>query len=568
MNSGYLVLFETSGNQAYIYATNKLRENIGASELTYRAGTQWVLEAAGFKNVPTDDPAGFREWLTKQSNTNLVEIILCTSGKSLLLVSDEIEAKKIVAEVTSRAICEAPGLSITGAIVELKGRDKKSVAQAMKEAHERFNTNRDMMPTPAQRFAMLPFCEPCATTGLPAAMFQNNEPLSSVSLKKRGVREGWFKRIGNVFENRNSKLCISSSSDQLENEFGGLSWLGVVFADGNGLGQIMMNFENWLEDGDDYLNTLRAFSVELDTAIEAAFYDACLELEKLGATQKMENGKKRLPLVPLLLGGDDLTVLVDGRFALPFTRAFLEAFEKHTEQQPTIKKIAQTALGAGRLSAGAGIAIVKAHFPFHSAHALAESLLKSAKLAKQKVRQKNKSQPYPCSALDFHILFDAAFASLDDIRKERRTTTVDEVVCQLWGGPYVVTSLINLASAAEEGKEWADRHALGNLRSRAILLSARDDEGRFKLPNTHMHTLREALAQGKKVADARLAEMSWLYERGLKNILENSTGEKDSLFREDNTTLFLDALTSAEFWGINSESGATVHSTTIEEDAA
>src|SRR3990167_3771164 len=108
MNSGYLVLFETSGNQAYIYATNKLRENIGASELTYRAGTQWVLEAAGFKNVPTDDPAGFREWLTKQSNTNLVEIILCTSGKSLLLVSDEIEAKKIVAEVTSRAICEAP----------------------------------------------------------------------------------------------------------------------------------------------------------------------------------------------------------------------------------------------------------------------------------------------------------------------------------------------------------------------------------------------------------------------------------------------------------------------------
>lgn len=43
----FLVLIETSGNQNFIFATNKLKENIGASELTYRVGTQWLLEIIG-----------------------------------------------------------------------------------------------------------------------------------------------------------------------------------------------------------------------------------------------------------------------------------------------------------------------------------------------------------------------------------------------------------------------------------------------------------------------------------------------------------------------------------------
>lgn len=580
----FLVFFETSGNQAYIYATNKLRENIGASELTYRAGTQWVLEAAGFKDIPTANPAEFREWLTehgKCNNKGDVEVVLATSGKAFLVVKDKDEdkarakarakAEKIVAAVTSRAAKEAPGLSITGAIVGLNGRDNKSVVQAMNEVHQRFNTNRDLMPAPAPRFQMLPFCEPCATTGLPASDFRKEGKEETAyalpTLKKIEMAGQWFERIRQVFitgyrqakkaSKQTRPLFIAKSADQLEQEFKGISWLGVVFSDGNGLGQIIMKFEKWLDEihkkeknWPDYLSTLRNFSIELDASTETAFYTACKKLEELGAAQKMKHNRKRLPVVPLLLGGDDLTVLVHGHYALPFTQAFLEAFEHETgkEHSPTIATIAEKALGTGRLSAGAGVAIVKSHFPFHSAHDLAESLLKSAKLTKKKVLQQGKDEPFPCSSLDFHILFDTAYSSLDHIRQYRRTGAGKE---RLWGGPYVVTPIENLTEA--RGIEWAQAQHLDCLLKRVEALRARDDDGRLKLPSSQIHALREALAQGKGVADARLAEMRWLNSAGLTGLFDG----EESLFSdnggEESATRFLDALASTEFWGKNKE---------------
>jgi hypothetical protein len=255
--------------------------------------------------------------------------------------------------------------------------------------------------------------------------------------------------------------------------------------------------------------------------------------------------------------------MVDGHFALPFAKSYLQAFEEETAKQPTISKIANQALGAGRLSAGAGVAIVKKHFPYHSAHEMAEELLKSAKKTKQSVVHAERRTPFPCSSLDFHILLDAAFSSLRDIRDKRRTAPNGE---RLWGGPYVVTPLDALEGASEASRQWAETHHINELERRVQAMRATDDDGRYRLPSSQMHMLREAVAQGKAVADARFKELARLKAQGLEDLIEDKEGEGSLFAVRDKvtTTRFVDALSSMEFWGF---SAATTTARVAHEEA-
>jgi len=89
-----------------------------------------------------------------------------------------------------------------------------------------------------------------------------------------------------------------------------------------------------------------------------------------------------------------LTVICDGEYAIKFTHDFLTEFENQTArtdiQDGIISAIANEAFGVPRLGICAGIAIIKPHYPFHQAYALAEDLLKSAKLVKTNIKYNHK----------------------------------------------------------------------------------------------------------------------------------------------------------------------------------
>ena len=230
-----------------------------------------------------------------------------------------------------------------------------------------------------------------------------------------------------------------------------LSSVGVVHVDGNGVGAIMRDLGKAFKKTNDTLDKLAEapyprepnpcgekpprvhsddreaprvrpddstpsvfqwFVMEvnyrLDGVVKAAVASAWKDLEDYA------HGRSAPPVVPVLVGGDDLTVYVEGKFAIPFAEAYIRHYEELTEKDELLKQLAVVA-GAkkpGPLTASAGVAIVGRNFPFHIAYDLAEELVSRGKeLGKY-------PGTVPCSTIDFHVLRDATVLDPDETLDE------------------------------------------------------------------------------------------------------------------------------------------------------
>ncbi len=137
----------------------------------------------------------------------------------------------------------------------------------------------------------------------------------------------------------------------------GEGYLAVVHADGNAVGERVAKLSG---------ASLRTFSSALSEVTRSAFSHAMTRL----AMESPYGVRAR----PIVVGGDDMTIVLEAGAALPLVHAYLTDFEN--------RAVASAGLG-GPLTASAGVAFVKKGYPFHAAYELSERLCKSAKRARE-----------------------------------------------------------------------------------------------------------------------------------------------------------------------------------------
>lgn len=391
------VLIETGGNQRYIFASNRLRHVVGASQLVHEVGTCWVREA-----------------VTACGLSDHENVVMTASGKALLLV-DSVEAgRRVIREVTTRVLREAPGLQVTGVVGPgFDPGDGEAHGQALTDTYALHHRVRAARPDPVQRDRVFPWHRLCRDTGRPAAyeeiygpVGEGQEPpvpASADVVARSRARDRALHRLREEFG-----VLVPEHLDTLRHS----GWMAVVHADGNGVGGLFRNFLAHVRrvTGVDrvpleiHVDYQRELAVELNDATREAVRDAIGRL-----AEQWPEASLRGRVLPIVVGGDDVTLICDAVLAVSFVRAFAEAFARRTATKQHLSAIARAATGQDHLTASAGIAIVKHHHPFASAYDLAEELTVSAK----KFRDGGRS----FSGFDFHVVHSATWQNLAAMRE-------------------------------------------------------------------------------------------------------------------------------------------------------
>jgi hypothetical protein len=237
-------------------------------------------------------------------------------------------------------------------------------------------------------------------------------------------------------------------------------WLALVHADGNGLGQLLMRLDAQWQTTLDFREKFLSVSTAVSKATEAAVRDAVSQVLEPAAIGGV------LPARPIILGGDDLTMLVRADLALDFTETFLESFEDLTRNELSqLRSKGGYDILPDRLTACAGIAYLDSRRPFYLAYGLAQDLCLMAKKAAKRLT------PVP-SALSFHRVTTAFIPDAEDVFADEMVSRVDKTEFRHTMAVYAVGQPIPEIPAIEHLKQFRDflsREDVGRGRFRRLL---------------------------------------------------------------------------------------------------
>ena len=388
----FLYCAAVQGIQEFIFKTNELKHIVGASELVEQICTSAFDVYA--KNG---------------------ESIVRAAGNIKFAFDEEADCRKAVREFPKKVMTMAPGITISQAVVPLDDDFGKSIDDA--EALLKVQRNKPSRSV---------------TSGLIGIKRANNTGLPVVDIRKKDYLD----------ESTVQKLCFQNTKGLCKKSFGesaldvksvafGISditgkndWIAIIHADGNGLGKVVQKVGKEKE-------MFRMFSQELDTATKEAANQA------FESVSGRFTEKEKIPIRPVVLSGDDMTVIIRGDLAIDYAHAFIKAFEESTKKHlgSILKEKEVFAGGEDYLTACAGIAFIKSSYPFYYGYQLAEELCGQAKKDTKAIHGAETNH-LPPSCLMFHKVQDSFIFDFKDIEKRELTTKDGKLSFK--AGPYYI----------------------------------------------------------------------------------------------------------------------------------
>ena len=363
-----------------------------------------------------------------------------------------------------------------------------------------------------------------------AFLLKEREDDSSADLERQELEtlKGWVEKHLAPSAERASTIgdLIRDPAEWLDDEGASDQFVAFVCADGDGMGRLFTgldwNLKGWRRSTDDSpgfgalhpWERNRRFSKALDGAVREAFRAAVAKatlpnhetLKRLGEANK-EN-RFRIPVLPQLLGGDDLWTIARRDVALRLCRVFAKAVPDRIENCPILRRgielseqaanksattgdepkqdadKSQQVTGEARQTAGKaeqatceaeqnkgetepgkpftlsmsqGVAFAKAGHPVHAMVEAAESLLNSAKALRKGQAWMRKAATEGC--IDWHWIESSLSETVTEARERGtvyRAPDTDDVML-LTTRPWTLSEAKAFESAAEKLRDGVPR---------------------------------------------------------------------------------------------------------------
>ena len=509
------ILFDTRSIQKYIFSSNRLKTNIGASFLVESAFARELLHVLRelFGESEVDD-ATWREvespdWTRMEQRCRIGYI---GGGNALVLFREETtdeELVEVIRAFTKRLLWKSPGLR-TGAArgeivldadgsyrvtrVKLENGAEEEIDDLTHLVHKLKAQQNLFFPAVSLPYTGLTLsCEASAETANAYDVDDVQQESRFISWevkrkllaarKKDGIiapaEEELLDKLRSVLKSLAGepftasvpytfvpeKLAEALQKYAVPSEFEKLGqretedYMAIVHIDGNNMGEKFRDSDTLTKRKNMslavYKKTITAFCVLLGVII-----GDYASLQKHLILEEADDGKLFLPIRPIVLGGDDMTFVCTAKYALAFTRTIMEALN---------------ALG---IDSCGGISLLPTAYPFFRGYEIAEQLCGAAKSKMRAMREEGSS-----CWLDFAILHGEQPPTLEQIREQQYSGKCGA----MHFGPYRVDGdastpeyVGNLIEAVRQFVQGEGRMPMNKIKElRAVLAAGRHEHAQF-----------------------------------------------------------------------------------------